>query len=89
MHRQMEGRVVPFDGFNELADLDLGVQLLPYFTDQSLLRAFSGLDLASREFPPILPLAISALGREDLSISDYYSRYDFDFFSYSILLMPS
>lgn len=46
MHRQMKIGIVPLNGFNQFADLDFGFQLLPYFTDQSLLRAFPGLDLA-------------------------------------------
>ena len=79
----MEIRIVPFNGFQQVSDFDLRVKLLADLTHKSLLRAFSALNLSAREFPPALPLAISALGGEDLYVLDYNRGYYFYCLHYS------
>ena len=72
MHCEMEGRVVPFDGLEELSDLDCRIQFLPDFTFQCLLRGLSGFNLAPWELPPVLELPVSALGGEYSVAPPYY-----------------
>ena len=68
----MEGRVVPFDGLEELSDLDCCIQFLPDFTFQCLLRGLSGFNLAPWELPPVLEFPIAALGGEYSVAPPYY-----------------
>ena len=72
MHCEMEGRVVPFDGLEELSDFDCRIQLLPDFPFQCLLRGLSWFNLAARELPPVFELPVSALGGENPVAPPYY-----------------
>ena len=83
VHGQMKIGIVPLDGFQQVAYLDFRIQFLLDFTHKSLLRALPALDLASGKFPPALPLAVSALSGEYLTILDYNSSYDFYCLHYS------
>ena len=80
----MEGRVVPLDGLEEVADCDFCIELLTDFADEGRLRGFAGLDLAAGKFPPTLPFAIASLGGEDLAVLDYDCRCDLDCLHQSI-----
>ena len=64
----MKIRIVPLDGFQQVAYLDFRIQFFLDFTHKSLLRALLALDLSAGKLPPALPLAISALSGEDLSV---------------------
>ena len=75
MHCQMKTRIVPFYRLQQITDLDLCIKLLTDFTHKSLFGTFPALNLSARELPPALPLAISSLGGEDLSILDNDCRY--------------
>ena len=77
VHREVEGRVVPFDRLEKLADCDFRLQFLPNLALECLLGALSGLHLSSRELPPALPLAVSSLGCEYLGVLYDYCRYYF------------
>ena len=77
MHCEMERRVIPFDGLDELADLDCRVQFLADFAFQCLFRRLSGLHLTSREFPPVLEFPITPLCCEDLISAPDNSRHYF------------
>ena len=72
VHGQMKIRIVPLDGFQQVANLDFRIQFFLDFTHKSLLRALPALDLSAGELPPALPLAITALSGEDLSVPDDY-----------------
>ena len=47
----MKGRIIVFNGTNQIAYLNLGIQLFPDLSFQCLLRGFARLDFAAREFP--------------------------------------
>ena len=66
MHGQVEGGVVVFDSAEEVAHLHVDGKFFFEFADKRLLRAFAGFHLAAREFPPVLEITVTALGREDL-----------------------
>lgn len=58
----MEGGIIVFNGANQIAYRDLGVQLFPDLSFQRLLRGFTRLDFAARELPSALLLAVAAGG---------------------------
>ena len=65
VHREVELRIVPFDGMQQFPDGDAGFQLLPNFAADGLLGCLPRFDFAARELPPVLPVAGSPLGGED------------------------
>ena len=89
MHCEMEGRVVPFDGLEELSDFDCRIQLLPDFTFQCLLRGLSGFNLAARELPPVLEFPIAALGGEYSVAPPYYGCRHFYTFHCIMLFLKA
>lgn len=50
----MKGRIIVFNGVDEVAYRDLGIQLFPDLSFQCLLRGFTRLDFAARELPSAL-----------------------------------
>ena len=80
MHPQMKSRVVPLHSLQQLPDRNLRIQFLLNFPPESLLRTLSRLNLPAGKLPPTLPLAIPALGGEDLLVLDYYGGDDLDCF---------
>ena len=51
VHRKMEGGIIVFNGVDEVAYRDLGIQLFPDLSFQCLLRGFTRLDFAARKLP--------------------------------------
>ena len=47
----MEGGIIVFNGANQIAYRDLGIQFFPDLSFQCLLRGFARLDFAARELP--------------------------------------
>ena len=47
----MEGGIIVFNGVDEVAYRDLGIQLFPDLSFQCLLCGFSRLDFTTRKFP--------------------------------------
>ena len=68
VHRQMKSGIVIVDGTYKRTDGDVGIQFLAYLANKRLLGCLTGFDLTAGELPPILPLAISALGGEDTAL---------------------
>ena len=86
MQREVEGRVVPLDRLQQAADIDLCIQFFPDFPLQRFPGCLSGLHFPAREFPPVLPVAIPALRREDLFPAADDGCYDFNSFHAQWLL---
>lgn len=76
----MERRVIVFYLVHERIDRDRRFELFTNLADQRLLRGFSRLDFATREFPPAGKLAIPALSREYLAVMHNDGRNDVDCF---------
>ena len=58
----MEGGIIVFNGTNQIAYRNLGIQLFPDLSFQCLLRGFTRLDFATRELPSALIFAVAAVG---------------------------
>ena len=58
----MEGRIIVFNGVDEVAYRDLGIQFFPDLSFQCLLRGFTRLDFAARKLPLTLVVTITAGG---------------------------
>ena len=69
VHREVKMLVIRLNGGDEVINLDLGIKLFLYLTLQGLFRSFTIFNLSSGEFPFILELAITALGRKDFPVS--------------------
>ena len=68
----MKIRVVIFNGINQFADMDLGLQLLADFPAERFLRTLTCLDLATGKFPAILKSSVATLrGKHLLAIQLY------------------
>ena len=78
MHRQVESRVVPLYGLQQLSNLNVRIQLLHDLACKRLLMRLASIDLASRELPPAFEVAIVALGGEDLVAAEDDGGYDVD-----------
>ena len=70
VHCEVEGGVVPFDGFQKGSYGDVGVEFFTDFAYEGFLWGFARFDFSSGELPPALPLSVPALGGEDFSIFD-------------------
>ena len=67
--------------FNRCKDkVNYLTELFADFSCESSLPGLSGFDFSAGEFPPALPLAISSLGGEYLTVFDYDCCYYFDSF---------
>ena len=78
VHGEVEVRVVVVDGGEETVDCNVGVQFFLYFADEGFFAAFTGLDFATREFPPAFPWAIAALGGQDGVVATDDGSHNFD-----------
>ena len=58
----MEGGIIVFNGTDQIAYRNLGIQLFPDLSFQCLLRGFTGFYFSAREFPSALILAVAAGG---------------------------
>ena len=70
----MEGGIIVFNGVDEVAYRDLGIQFFPDLSFQCLLRGFTRLDFAARELPSALVLAVAAGGDKFYVLSEYRRR---------------
>ena len=78
MHRQVESRVVPLYGFQQLSNLNVRIQFLHNLARKRLLVRLSSIELAAGELPPALEVAIAASGGEDLVAAEDDGGYDVD-----------
>ena len=68
VHGQVESGVVVLDGAQEIAHTDIDGKFFLQFAGERLLRGFAGFHLAARKFPPVLEVAVTALGRKNLFV---------------------
>lgn len=72
LHRKVEVRVVIFNGVNQFADFDLGLQFFADLSAECILRTLPRLDLSSRKLPTILESTVATLRGEDFPIFEYH-----------------
>ena len=77
VHRKVEGRVVPLDGFEQVTHFDFRGKFFSYLANEGFLRGFSGFDLASRELPPAFEVAVTSLRGEYLSVTHHHCSHHF------------
>ena len=68
----MKIRVVIFNGINQFADMDLGLQLLADFPAERFLRTLTCLDLATGKFPAILKSSVATLRGKHLPVFEHH-----------------
>ena len=85
LHGKMKCRIVIFDCADALPNFNLCGKLLADFALKGSFWAFASFDFSAGEFPPALPVAITALGGKDLAIAlgsgtdDYGGYYVYGF----------
>ena len=62
----MEFRIVSLDCYQMFLNTDLRFKLFPYLAGKRFLRSLVLFYLSAGEFPSVLEITVSALGREDL-----------------------
>ena len=77
IHGDMEFRIIILHGHKEFIDRYQRIELLFYFSDESLLRSCTGFYLAAREFLPVLPGSVSTLGRKEHTVFYQYCSNNF------------
>lgn len=85
LHGKMKYRIIIFDCTDALPNFNLCGKLLADFAFKSSFWAFASFDFSAGEFPPALPVAVTALSGKDLAIAlgsgtdDYGSYYVYGF----------